>query len=283
MARFTQIDKLREHREQAEQLLDAGVSYALVGRMFCVSKYVVREFCKENGISRGANANNEDDVARKIREKSGGLLEYVSGYTVKERPVLVRCTVCGGEFERAFHSITANGGAACPHCASRKRTRKLLAEAKARNHAAMERKKKAEEKKAEAETRAAARVHACPVCGTITTRPKYCSDECCHKANNKTKEIKRRERIQAVLKDADITVLGLFKRDRGVCYLCGGQCDLEDYTVRDGVFIAGDWYPSVDHMVPLIAGGEHSWDNVRLAHRRCNSIKGGRCEDCGEA
>ena len=30
---------------------------------------------------------------------------------------------------------------------------------------------------------------------------------------------------------------------------------------------------SKDHIIPLAKGGEHSWDNIQLAHRICNSLK----------
>lgn len=57
-------------------------------------------------------------------------------------------------------------------------------------------------------------------------------------------------------------------------HLCGGLCDWEDYVVRDGVVICGDWYPSIDHVIPVSKGGLHSWENVKLAHRKCNTRKG---------
>ncbi|MBQ1352344.1 MAG: HNH endonuclease [Firmicutes bacterium] len=88
-----------------------------------------------------------------------------------------------------------------------------------------------------------------------------------------THEHRRRARLKAQMVDKDITIEGLFRRDKGVCSLCGGRCDLEDYTVREGVFIAGDWYPSVDHIKPISKGGLHSWGNVQLAHKRCNTLK----------
>ena len=31
---------------------------------------------------------------------------------------------------------------------------------------------------------------------------------------------------------------------------------------------------TVDHLVPIAAGGLHTWDNVALAHRRCNLKRG---------
>lgn len=73
--------------------------------------------------------------------------------------------------------------------------------------------------------------------------------------------------------DNDITLQALFKRDKGVCQLCGKPCDWEDITEHEGTFIAGNNYPSIDHITPLSCGGEHSWGNVRLAHRHCNTLE----------
>lgn len=63
----------------------------------------------------------------------------------------------------------------------------------------------------------------------------------------------------------------MFVRDGGVCWICGGKCNPNDYVIRDGYKICGNYYPSVDHIVPICEGGEDSWKNVRLAHRICNS------------
>jgi 5-methylcytosine-specific restriction endonuclease McrA len=35
---------------------------------------------------------------------------------------------------------------------------------------------------------------------------------------------------------------------------------------------------SLDHVIPLIAGGEHSRENTQLAHWLCNVRKGARTE-----
>lgn len=132
---------------------------------------------------------------------------------------------------------------------------------------------KARKREAEIKRKREALKHACPVCGTITQRRKYCSIECAKKADNKRRDFNRRMKLSMARVDTDITVEGLYRRDNGICYLCGKRCDYEDYTVIDGNFIAGDWYPSVDHVIPLAKGGEHSWNNVMLAHRLCNSKK----------
>ena len=73
--------------------------------------------------------------------------------------------------------------------------------------------------------------------------------------------------------DRDITLLKLFHRDKGICKICGQICDYHDYEIRDKVFIAGNLYPSIDHIKPLSKGGYHTWENIQLAHKVCNSIK----------
>ena len=76
--------------------------------------------------------------------------------------------------------------------------------------------------------------------------------------------------------DDDITLDKLFNRDGGVCALCGRRCDYGDYIFQGDTFIAGNDYPSIDHITPLSKGGSHTWNNVQLAHKRCNSIKSNR-------
>lgn len=72
---------------------------------------------------------------------------------------------------------------------------------------------------------------------------------------------------------ADITLQAVYNRDGGRCKLCGGLCDFGDYTIKDGVTLVGNDYPSIDHIKPLSRGGAHAWDNVQLAHMQCNRVK----------
>lgn len=59
----------------------------------------------------------------------------------------------------------------------------------------------------------------------------------------------------------------VFERDGWACQLCGEQVD----RAADP---NGDWYPSLDHIVPQAKGGSHAMENLRTAHRWCNSIRG---------
>lgn len=54
----------------------------------------------------------------------------------------------------------------------------------------------------------------------------------------------------------------VFARDRWICGLCHRPVKRAD--------------ASLDHIVPLAVGGEHSYRNVQCAHRRCNSAKGAK-------
>ena len=115
--------------EQMRQYKADGHTSKEVAQKYGVSERYARRICK--GIApQGQDPINEDIVSLRIKEKSNGLLEYLSGYTNKEKPVRLRCSICRGEFERSYHSITANGGATCPHCVERERLQLKEASAK---------------------------------------------------------------------------------------------------------------------------------------------------------
>lgn len=249
------------------------------------SAKAVRKYCHTHNITipeeRKAftinHKHTDDYVSKAVSEASNGLLEYVSGYTKKENPIKVRCVICGTEYVRTYHNIVHMKKCYCPECVEREKIAKEQARKVQKIKEQTEREARREDKLKQREIEnligKLSKIHNCPVCGNKTMRPVYCSDSCCKKATNKHKEVKRRNVIQSVLIDKDITVKGLYKRDKGVCQICGRQCDTTDYVMRGRTFIAGDWYPSIDHIIPLSKGGEHSWDNVQLTHRRCNYLK----------
>ena len=271
---MSQADILRNDFNNVVAMRVQGVPTKAIADRYGVTNNVVKEFLKVNGIRLNETHNTSDMVAERISDATGGQLVYVDGYVNKESSVRVRCVDCGGEFYRTYHHITTHGVGECPICKAMRQE----AEVEEKRRAQEIRRERAEAKRRESaaqkELRLLLRRHDCPVCGTSTTRPTYCSDVCMRKANNATHEHRRRARIEAAMVDRDITVDGLFKRDGGICHLCGGRCDYEDFVVVNGTTICGDWYPSIDHVIPLSKGGEHSWSNVKLAHRICNSIKG---------
>lgn len=108
----------------------------------------------------------------------------------------------------------------------------------------------------------------CPICGNcfvaLNDNQKYCSYKC-------------RDRNKWTMVDGyryQFPLDEVYKRDNGICYICGKVCDWNDYAERNGMIIYGDNYPSRDHVIPKSKGGGDSWDNIRLAHRLCNTHKG---------
>lgn len=61
----------------------------------------------------------------------------------------------------------------------------------------------------------------------------------------------------------------VYARDGWHCQICG------EAVARDKVVPHPD-APTLDHIVPLAAGGDHSYANTQLAHFRCNCLKGDR-------
>jgi hypothetical protein len=94
-----------------------------------------------------------------------------------------------------------------------------------------------------------------------TGQPKYCSIRCMKKVDKrKRRALKKNAYIEAV------HISTLIRRDVGVCQICNKSVDLTA-TVPD------DLAPTVDHVIPLSKGGEHSYANCQLAHFLCNSYK----------
>lgn len=152
-----------------------------------------------------------------------------------------------------------------PEREAKKQERESLAQAR-------KAKREAEQERVRAE-----KMHPCEVCGAVTDRPKYCSEPCKNKAHHRRKEITRRHKLRDNGEvDYSVTLDKLIKRDRNTCHICGGKCDMKDGETVDGAFIAGDSYPSIDHLIPVAHGGVHTWDNVKLAHRICNTKKSAR-------
>lgn len=114
----------------------------------------------------------------------------------------------------------------------------------------------------------------CKYCGKTFEQHRgslFCSIECAHKYSHYYKHKQKTYRTQKAKKngnyDKSITLAKVYKRDHGVCYICGKHLILnDDYNRLDA--------PTIEHVVPICRGGTHTWDNVRLACRACNNAKG---------
>ena len=174
---------------------------------------------------------------------------------MKNKSGSLRCPQCRREYERIKHPRTYGDLAAW---------NVIQAERKA------QRKKEAEERLP---------VFTCKICGkqfkSNQKDRKTCGGECSQIYAKEMKAAWADRRIrEGCLVDKNITLKRLYKRDSGICYLCGGLCDWNDKSIgKKSVMICGDKYPTIDHVIPLAKGGLHSWENVKLAHWRCNINK----------
>lgn len=229
---------------------------------------------KHISIARGQLHDNEW-ADKYIREKTQGEWMRISDYEGMDSSIDVVCKKCGYKKTVCFATFRKKEiRVRCPICYEKeqaeKRYQRELQDAETKRLKAI---RKADAKRIKACSGNQITLRFCCECGEALTFERQRCIKCQKKAENKSKDISRRKKIQSAMFDRDITVEKLFKRDKGICYICGGKCDYEDYITKDNAFIAGDFYPSIDHVKPLSKGGLHSWENVRLAHRRCNYLK----------
>ena len=116
----------------------------------------------------------------------------------------------------------------------------------------------------------------CATCGELfdaaTHNARYCSHRCKNRAAYSRRfrtDHKTRAERYGLDYDPTITVEKLYKRDGGICQICGEPCDPNDKSWGS----CGPMHPSIDHIVPMSRGGAHVWSNVQLAHHLCNARK----------
>lgn len=211
--------------------------------------------------------DREANAKRYIKERTPDF-EYAGNFTGLDGYVDLKCLKCGSVIRKSFVSVK-QGKATCQVCIQRrKEERANRIEQQRKERAAIRAKTKAEQRAEDARYGTKFKqitFKQCPICGNIfVSNTKYCSSKC-------------RSKNHWAMKDGYRYLFPLdevYKRDNGICYICGKACDWDDYTERNGVIIYGDNYPSRDHVIPKSKGGGNTWDNIRLAHRLCNSHKG---------
>lgn len=260
-------EKMREYKAQGHTMQE-------VADKFGMTKHSAQMICKGIApqkpvvvpVNKGI-IKNDSEVSKFISERMPEF-EYVGNYTGCDGRADIKCVNCGTIINRSMISIRKRH-CSCPVCVKNnlERNRQIKCHQRAVND---------QIKKAERFSRTQLiEMRACVECGSlfipINKNNIRCSPECINKANNRSADA-RLNRSNII--DKDITLTRLFNRDAGQCWLCGGRCDYSDKEIRDnGVTVVGYNYPSIDHVIPLAEGGLHSWDNVRLAHWRCNSLK----------
>ncbi|MBP8037983.1 MAG: HNH endonuclease, partial [Prevotella sp.] len=221
----------------------------------------------------------EKIYADKFNNTYKGLFEYCSGFKDIDSPFISRCLICGTEQERNAQCIRKHRPIKCNRCIEIKadnKARQQKIDSDIKNH---ERERNNNLKKNQTKI---PYLLTCNQCGiefdSNRKDGKFCSTNCRNKYFNKQKEVERNQKLKENGKiDWSITLEKLYDRDKGKCHICGFVCDFNDFEytgeLDTSVFIAGNRYPSIDHIQSVNKGGTHTWDNIKLAHRICNSIK----------
>lgn len=210
---------------------------------------------------------SDKDIAERIEIKYPSF-EYIGGYTGCDGKIYLMCKTCGSSFSHGSHCLRLSNTKKifCNHCIQIKKEIKQRTEKTTKRIKILHSIKHKDLYYKE-----------CYRCGnlfmTIRENQKFCSNQCANRQYESNREHLRRATNN---KHDDISLNELINRDNNVCYICNKVCNKKDYIYKGKTFIAGNYYPSIDHVKALANGGTHTWDNVRLAHRICNSIKSNR-------
>lgn len=278
------MDRRKPYDEVTIKLRKEGYGYSDIARMTGRERKSVKITCQRLGIEmtdtekritqvRGCfkpSVDWQERVDWYYRGRKANVIQ-VSRRSDGELTITVKCCTCGTICNLSSTTLRPNkkpGRGKCEVCHKRRRRNELLDLQEAR-----ERERRHNRKIVQLA------FPTCTKCGMLVPMGYSVCDKCKHETLKETyrrADIKRRSRIDDAIKDKDITLKKLYKRDNGVCYICGKVCDWTDSEWKDGVFIIGRNYPTIEHLKPLSKGGNHTWDNIKLACLSCNSKKGNR-------
>lgn len=274
--RFEAQTELNQSWQYVNRLIKQyGIQYegieracSICGRAFIVKDENGQKYCSDDCRRVASHRTNENANDNGVAEKIGAKFpdwEYIGGYTGSDGTMVIRHKVCGFTTMKSCVTLRHNQ----PECFLCKHL-----EIKQRK----EREKEIQAKQIEArrfyqpvKKVKVQRMTECKVCGSFffNDRKTYCSDECARKGANHYHDMKKRKRMRDSWTEESKTISldKLFDRDGGICWLCGKACDIEADPNSNN-------YPSIDHIVPISLGGKDEWQNIKLAHRICNSLRG---------
>lgn len=237
------------------------------GKEFTCSKNGVR-FCSHSCAAK--SRKSEAAFERAFNEKYAGKFVYHSEYKGADSAFKCQCVTCGTIIERNAQCIRRDKYLSeCAVCVNKRKAKQQQEEAECKN-------KRAQIKRMcfirdREIIRNIRLIRACAECGKVfkanSQNQKYCSLKCRKQTENRRAEITERRKIKENGKiNWGITLDKLIERDNGVCHICG------EMVVR-GINYNAPNYPTIDHVMPISKGGTHTWDNVKLAHRKCNIKK----------
>ena len=257
-----------EREQKIVELRKQNISYRQISKMLNMNQGTVCTIAKKHGLDgmRAQEVNGWKDPNDFLRKYNPNL-EYVSGWKSVDEYAVIRFKDCGHEYECSMKTVRSHPEYGCKICADIKRreeTHQRNMERIAERNRRLREKQEAKEQEFWNKSFEQKSWQICPICGGVFVgRRIYCSDKCMMQSKWQMKE---GYRYLFPLEE-------VYERDNGICYICGKPCDWNDYEERDGVIVYGNKYPSRDHVIPKSKGGTNTWDNIRLAHRLCNSKK----------
>ena len=112
--------------------------------------------------------------------------------------------------------------------------------------------------------------HVCPVCGKTfmgTKLQRFCSVRPCQKKYFDCGNHRKKARLHGGKIEA-VAFWKVYERDGGTCQICFLPAPRELRGSQTDKLA-----PELEHIIPLIHGGDHTYANVRLSHRGCNNKK----------
>lgn len=276
-----------EHKQECIRLRRTNLSINTIANKMGISLGTILRWCKAEGLDgvladttiinpRNQYTNGKYDQLGEALKKyvDGKPWTYVRGFLNTDSKAIFRCNECGTETELSFISFRNKNRKGCPAC---KRCEEVLRN-KRREEKAIEKATQAllkqenlekQRRISQQKRRKQLSLNFCECGKVISTKAKRCS-VCAKKIANSNHEHHRRMLTNQQMVDRDISLIKLSKRDNNICHVCNKEVDWNDIKIEKGTHIAGNFYPSIDHLIPISKGGDHSWHNVKLAHRMCN-------------
>lgn len=239
----------------------------------------------------------EDSFIEKFNTKFAGRFEYIEGYKNCESIISCRCLACGTIKTVTAQCVRKNRTTVvvCKGCYQKEREIEKAQATKQQKYCAIcgveidnsrivcSTECGAERAVRMREQKFIPKLKKCRECGNEYMTEfrrggigliEFCSEKCKEEATTKVKQeqhrrkdIKRRKRLAENGKvDYSITLRKVIQKFGLTCALCGKKVNTKVHSNHND-------YPSIDHIIPVSKGGTHTWGNVQLAHRGCNSTK----------
>lgn len=249
-----------KYDEEIVRLRSEGKTFKQIETIVGVSRDTVRASLRRNGFNpEPSRLKTEGDVRELVNSKQPDW-EYVDGYTGCDGRLNLRHKTCGNIYNMSCVSTRKGKHLKCEYCDEAERERKKIEQSRIAKIVKRFNRPAPKGEQLQMKT--------CPECGAFYFTKKEACPDCItarwKRYDNRKRDLKKRGSHTAESKL--ISARTLYERDGGVCWICGGMCDINADP-------NSNLYPSVDHIIPQSMGGMDTLDNVRLAHRICNSLR----------